>query len=46
MIYCTKTQLSLLANNVVSIDISHFDENTIVCKVADIIQNYLNACEN
>ena len=39
-------ELSLLANNVVSIDISHFDENTIVCKVADIIQNYLNACEN
>lgn len=39
-------ELSLLVNNVVSIDISHLDEKMVVCRIANIIQNYLNACKN
>lgn len=39
-------ELSLFANNVVSIDISHLDEKTVVCRIANTIQNYFNDCKN
>lgn len=46
MLHEETVSLSLHTNNVVSVDVSHLDEKMVICKIVNIIQNYLNCCKD